>query len=144
MDQRDIQAAIKSCKDRIKSITAVPDYQPGKRQRKRAIELERLKIAALTPPTQEQIERVWGARWVEKHRHVGGFRRYTGIDDEGERHTITVDQRVEYDDRYCSECGKQSADNFLNFCPYCGRAMTPEAMEIVRKRLEAMDNGETD
>lgn len=50
MDQKDIQAAIKSCKDRIKSITSVPDYQPGKRQRKRAIELEYVKIATLTQP----------------------------------------------------------------------------------------------
>ena len=57
MDQRDIQAAIKSCKDRIKSITSVPDYQPGKRHRKRAIELECVKIAALALLTQEQAER---------------------------------------------------------------------------------------
>ena len=62
-------------------------------------------------------------RWIMKHRHRGGFRRYTGIDDMGEPHTITVDERVEYDDRYCSECGKQSADNFLNYCPNCGAKM---------------------
>lgn len=54
-------------------------------------------------------------QWVMKHRHRGGFHRYTGVDDMGEQHTITVDERVEYDDRYCSECGKQSADNFLNY-----------------------------
>ena len=59
-------------------------------------------------------------RWIMKHKHRGGFRRYTGIDDMGEQHTITADERVEYDDRYCSECGKQSADNFLNYCPNCG------------------------
>lgn len=62
-------------------------------------------------------------RWVMKHVHRGGMRRYTGFDDFGEEHTINVDERVEYDDRYCSECGKQSADNFLNFCPYCGAKM---------------------
>ena len=65
-------------------------------------------------------------RWIMKHRHRGGFRRYTGIDDMGEQHTITVDERVEYDDRYCSECGKQSADNFLNYCPNCGCKMDLE------------------
>ena len=62
-------------------------------------------------------------QWIMKHKHRGGFRRYTGIDDMGEQHTITVDERVEYDDRYCSECGKQSADNFLNYCPNCGAKM---------------------
>ena len=66
------------------------------------------------------------ARWIMKHKHRGGFRRYTGIDDMGEPHTITVDERVEYDDRYCSECGKQSADNFLNYCPNCGAKMDLE------------------
>ena len=65
-------------------------------------------------------------RWIMKHKHRGGFRRYTGIDDMGEPHTITVDERVEYDDRYCSECGKQSADNFLNYCPNCGAIMDLE------------------
>ena len=63
------------------------------------------------------------ARGIMKHKHRGGFRRYTGIDDMGEQHTIIVDERVEYDDRYCSECGKQSADNFLNYCPNCGAKM---------------------
>ena len=62
-------------------------------------------------------------RWIIKHKHRGGFHRYTGIDDMGEQHTITVDERVEYDDRYCSECGKQSADNFLTYCPNCGAKM---------------------
>ena len=62
-------------------------------------------------------------RWIIKHKHRGGFHRYTGIDDMGEQHTITVDERIEYDDRYCSECGKQSADNFLTYCPNCGARM---------------------
>lgn len=62
-------------------------------------------------------------RWIKKHRHYGGFRSYTGFDSFGELHTITVDERTEYDDLYCSECGARSADNFLNFCPNCGADM---------------------
>ena len=62
-------------------------------------------------------------KWVKKHRHYGGFRSYTGFDSFGEQHTITVDERAEYDDLYCSECGARSADNFLNFCPNCGAKM---------------------
>ena len=59
-------------------------------------------------------------KWIKKHRHYGGFRSYTGFDAMGEQHTVTVDERTEYDDLYCSECGARSADNFLNFCPRCG------------------------
>ena len=62
-------------------------------------------------------------KWIKKHRHYGGFRSYTGFDAMGEQHTITVDERTEYDDLYCSECGARSADNFLNFCPNCGAEM---------------------
>lgn len=70
-----------------------------------------------------EVAPVVHGRWIKKHRHRGGFHRYTGLDDMGEQHTITVDERVEYDDRYCSACGKQSADNFLNYCPHCGVKM---------------------
>lgn len=69
---------------------------------------------------------VRNGRWVIKHKHRGGFHRYTGIDNMGEQHTITVDERVEYDDRYCSECGKQSADNFLTYCHNYGAKMDLE------------------
>lgn len=61
--------------------------------------------------------------WVLRHKRVGGFRRYTGLDEMGEQHTIIVDERTEYDVLYCSECGGQSADNWLNYCPRCGAKM---------------------
>ena len=92
-------------------------------------------LTALRPVSREQVERMRG-EWVAKHRHRGGFRRVTGVDDMGEQRTITIDERCEYDDRYCSKCGKQSPDNFLNFCGYCGAPMTDEAVEMVIKRLE--------
>ena len=97
-------------------------------------------IAALRPVSREQVERMRG-EWVAKHRHRGGFRRVTGVDDMGEQRTITIDERCEYDDRYCSKCGKQSPDNFLNFCGYCGAPMTDEAVEMVMERWkEAVSN----
>ncbi len=40
-------------------------------------------LSALTPPTQEQVERVFGGHWVKKHRISGGFGRKSGIDDMG-------------------------------------------------------------
>ena len=95
-------------------------------------------ISALRPVSRERVERIRG-EWVAKHRHWGGFRRVTGVDDMGERRTITIDERCEYDDRYCSKCGKQSPDNFLNFCGYCGAPMTDEAVQMVMERLNKLE-----
>ena len=94
-------------------------------------------LAALRGPTREMVERMRG-EWIMKRRHHGGFRRVTGVDDMGERHTITIDERCEYDDRYCPKCGKQSPDNFLNFCGYCGAPMTDEAVEMVMERMNKL------
>ena len=132
------EAAIKSCEDRIKHRESAPPHHYGKRQRERAIELEKVKIKALRPISRERVEKVWKGEWVKRHKHRGGFRRVTGMDDMGEQHTITIDERCEYDDLYCSKCGKQSPDNFLNFCGYCGAPMTDEAVDMEIKRLEAL------
>ena len=96
-------------------------------------------LTALRPVSREQVEKMRG-EWVAKHRHRGGFRRVTGVDDMGEQRTITIDERCEYDDRYCSKCGKQSPDNFLNFCGYCGAPMKDEAVEVMMERLEGLRN----
>lgn len=88
--------------------------------------------------TREQVEKAWKGEWIKRHKHRGGFRRVKGIDDMGEQHEVTIDERCEYDDLYCSKCGKQSPDNFLNFCGYCGAPMTGEAVQMVMKRLEAL------
>lgn len=61
--------------------------------------------------------------WAWKHRHHGGFRRYTGVDDFGNTHTITVDERHECDEPYCPNCGKWNESVFLNYCPNCGAKM---------------------
>ena len=100
----------------------------------------KLAITALRGPTREQVSAACRGEWVKKHKHRGGFRRVTGVDDMGEEHTITIDERCEYDDLYCGLCGTQSADNFLDFCPSCGAPMTDKAVDIVMKRLEEMKN----
>ena len=99
-------------------------------------------LSAIRPVSREQVERIRG-EWVTKHRHRGGFRRVTGVDDMGEQRIVTIDERCEYDDRYCSKCGKQSPDNFLNFCGYCGAPMTDEAVDMVMERLEALKDAES-
>ena len=97
-----------------------------------------LALAALRPVSREQVEKVWRGEWVKRHKHRGGFRRVKGFDDMGEQHEVTIDERCEYDDLYCSKCGKQSPDNFLNFCGYCGAPMTDEAVQMVMERMEAL------
>ena len=47
MSRKNIAAAIKSCNDRIRELESKPEWYSGKRQRKRAIQLERMKIEAL-------------------------------------------------------------------------------------------------
>ena len=95
-------------------------------------------LAALRPVSRERVEKVWRGEWVKRHKHRGGFRRVKGIDNMGEQHEVTIDERCEYDDLYCSKCGKQSPDNFLNFCGYCGAPMTDEAVEMVMERMKEL------
>ena len=47
MTRKDIAAAIKSCNDRIRELESKSEWYSGKRQRKRAIQLEQMKIEAL-------------------------------------------------------------------------------------------------
>ena len=47
MTRKELAAAIKSCNDRIRELESKPEWYSGKRQRKRAIQLERMKIEAL-------------------------------------------------------------------------------------------------
>ena len=113
----------------------------GNEQAARDYELLKAGLDALRPVSREQVEKVWRGEWVKRHKHRGGFRRVKGIDDTGEQHEVTIDERCEYDDLYCNECGKQSPDNFLNFCSYCGAPMTDEAVDMLLKRLEMLKDG---
>ena len=102
------EVAIKSCEDRIKHLKSAPPHHYGKRQRERAIELEKVKIKALRPVRQEQVEKVWHGRWI---KHEG------------------------YDE--CSECHAKSIFGY-NYCHNCGASMTGEAVQKVMERLEAL------
>ena len=114
--------------DQRKSYPNVPQF----------MEALGMALTALRPVSREQVEKAWKGEWIKRHKHRGGFRRVKGIDDMGEQHEVTIDERCEYDDLYCSKCGKQSPDNFLNFCGYCGAPMTDEAVDMVMERMEAL------
>ena len=109
------EAALKSCKDRLEHLENAPSHHCGKRQRQRAIELEKVKIEALRPITREQVERVWRGEWI-------------GIPNMGVY------------DIACSKCGYSTGVRFWSsdFCPNCGAPMTDEAVDMVMERLEAL------
>ena len=132
---------LKALKARCERLIVSSDRGPEE-WRKDAEALD-LALTALRPVSREQVEKVWRGEWVKRHKHRGGFRRVKGFDDMGEQHEVTIDERCEYDDLYCSKCGKQSPDNFLNFCGYCGAPMTDEAVEMVMERMEELKDGST-
>lgn len=144
MKQEEAIAILQEKHDECKAfydLAAHPEEAyPGVKEYMEALQMA---LAALRGPTRERVE-AWGGEWIKRHKHHGGFRRVKGIDDIGEQHEVTIDERCEYDDLYCTKCGKQSPDNFLNFCGYCGRPMTDEAVEIILRRLEALKDGSTD
>ena len=124
------EAALKSCKDRLEHLENAPSHHCGKRQRQRAIELEKVKIEALRPITREQVEKVWRGEWEWFDETVGtpidGYEREWGW--------------------RCSKCKTVLPDEFDNpddspamrFCQWCGAPMTDEAVDMMMERLEAM------
>ena len=110
------EAALKSCKDRLEHLENAPSHHYGKRQRQRAIELEKVKIEALRPITREQVERVWRGEWEPGNPicPICGKDKFDGLDAD------------------------IWADWMPNFCPHCGAPMTDEAVDMVMERLEAL------
>ena len=123
------EAAIKSCEDRIKHLKSAPTHHYGKRQRERAIELEKVKIKALRPVSREQVERMRGVWIPVRESEVTGWDpALAGYDPIG--------------GYVCSQCKEEATldcnDEFAldNFCPHCGAPITDEAVEMVMERLE--------
>ena len=122
------EAALKSCKDRLERLENAPSHHYGKRQRKRAIELEKVKIEALRPITRERLEKMRG-EW---------------IDIDGEK--VPVDKYGQpFGWAMCSACGEYltASDEYPcigHFCPNCGAPMTDKAVDMVMERLEEVQN----
>lgn len=120
------EAALKSCKDRLEHLEKAPSHHCGKRQRQRAIELEKVKIEALRPVTREQVERMRG-EWIDCD---GGK---VPVDKYGQPFGWAM----------CSACGEYltASDEYPcigHFCPNCGAPMTDKAVDMVMERLEAL------
>ena len=119
------EAALKSCKDRLEHLENAPSHHYGKRQRQRAIELEKVKIEALRPVTREQVDKVFpGCRSCKSCRSC----------------VFSIHATK---DMPCKKCDP-NAEGVLteykpsNFCPVCGKPLTDEAVDMVMERLEAL------
>ncbi len=82
-------------------------------------------LSALRPVSREQVEKVWRGEWNYSHT--------TETD-----HFAVVK---------CSKCGHEAFAIALyvkdeNFCPHCGAPMTDEAVEMVVKRMEVLNDAD--
>ena len=92
----------------------------GKQDTERIAKAMSIVGKALRPVSREQVEKMRG-KWIDA--------RYSSKD-------VPKCQ--------CSICGKKYVGLETNFCQYCGAPMTYEAVDILWKRLEAMqDEAET-
>ena len=99
------------------------DYQGAKEAHDlELIHRDSILFAIETVPTVDAVPVVHG-EWVYKNRHRKSYRRYTGVDDFGETHTITVLHETDGKEPYCPYCGAQAAESFQNYCPNCGAKM---------------------
>ena len=87
---------------------------------RRRKEMAEIALSALTPPTQEQMERVWPGC------------------TECERKTCVACRNFGWHPRACTTCDAQNDWIPWEYCPCCGRPLTPEAWEELRKRLEVL------
>lgn len=120
------EAALKSCKDRLEHLENAPSHHCGKRQRQRAIELEKVKIEALRPVTREQVGKVWKGCPECKPRcglcvHMGAWDKYGK--------PYVCEQCVDY----------SNFESEQKFCEVCGSPLTDEAVDMVMERLEALE-----
>ena len=72
-------------------------------------------IDALYPVSREQVEKVWRGEWKNYLPSLGAG-------------------NIQY---RCTTCGR-TPDDEMPFCPFCGAAMTDEAVQMVMKRLEVL------
>jgi len=118
-------------KEAIKCLKSIQGWIPDWDDREDGLDYWdaiEMAISALTPPTQEQLERVRG-EWVEEI--------VKKCDWKGKK-------RDYYQPHSCSKCHTPDPGNGKsNFCSKCGAPMTDKALEELRKRLEELNDGST-
>ena len=133
-------AALKSCKDRLEHLENAPSHHYGKRQRQRAIELEKVKIEALRPITRERLEKVWKPCKVcngktTLYQHTNTTKLF--MNTFGKATTLVTECNACPPYADCCMKGISANSAFrISYCPECGRPLTDEAVDMVMERLE--------
>lgn len=72
-------------------------------------------IKALRPVSREQVEKVWRGKWIDAHPGTSSCK--------------------------CTKCGAVQ-EYESTFCCHCGAPMTDEAVEMVVKRMEVLNDAD--
>ena len=142
------EAALKSCKDRLEHLENAPSHHCGKRQRQRAIELEKVKIEALRPITREQVAEVWKPCKVcngktTLYQHTNTTKLFMNTFGKATTLVTECNGCPPYADCCMKGISMNSAFR-ISYCPECGRPLTDKAVDMVMERLEALGYGKDD
>ena len=116
MTREEVIKRLKELKARCERLSVSSNYTPQKwREDAEAV---RMALSALRPVSREQVEQM-RSRWVPLNNTQ---------------------------EHFCESCGVAFnlyayCKNDYQFCPACGAPMTDEAVDILLKRLEALEDG---
>ena len=83
----------------------------------------KMAVSALRPVSREQVEKVWRGEWIHTHSSDNFWTEVWK----------------------CSHCGfEDDYGECFDFCPFCGRPLTDEAMQMVMEKMEALKDGKGD
>lgn len=112
----------------------------GKAHTETTIEATRLALSALRPVSREQVEKVFPGCDYCKHAWMEGLDLKPCAS--GNIGVELMIGRVSEDDAFgILAYYRNIAAGYIDFpfCPFCGRPMTEEAVQMVVERLEALD-----
>ena len=78
-------------------------------------EAYKIALTALRPVSREQVEKVWRGKWIDAHPGTSSCK--------------------------CTKCGAVQ-EYESTFCCHCGAPMTDEAVEMVVKRMEVLNDAD--
>ena len=87
----------------------------GKVHTETTIEAIRTALASLRPVSREQVEKVWRGEWIDAYPGTSSCK--------------------------CTKCGAVQ-EYESTFCSHCGAHMTDEAVEMVMKRMEVLNDAD--
>lgn len=77
----------------------------------------------ITAIQSADVQPVKSGKWVWKERYRNSYQIVKGIDECGKEGNLQIHEEYKEQVNYCSECGKQGHEVFLNYCPNCGARM---------------------